>query len=70
MFPVEVYYTPEPERDYLEAAVRTVLNIHACEDEGDVLVFLTGEEVLSRFPYCFVRKLKTLFERLNSKAII
>ena len=43
-FPVELYYTPEPERDYLEAAVRTVIQIHACEPEGDVLLFLTGEE--------------------------
>ncbi|KAJ3045911.1 hypothetical protein HDV00_006177 [Rhizophlyctis rosea] len=43
-FPVEIYYTPEPERDYLDAAIRTVLQIHTCEDPGDILVFLTGEE--------------------------
>lgn len=43
-FPVEIYYTPEPERDYLEAAIRTVLQIHTCEDPGDILLFLTGEE--------------------------
>lgn len=43
-FPVETYYTPEPEPDYLEAAIRTVLMIHQAEDEGDILVFLTGEE--------------------------
>lgn len=42
--PVEIFYTPEPERDYVEAAIRTVLQIHALEDEGDILVFLTGEE--------------------------
>ncbi|KAL0941156.1 pre-mRNA splicing factor ATP-dependent RNA helicase prp43 [Colletotrichum truncatum] len=42
--PVEIFYTPEPERDYVEAAIRTVLQIHASEGEGDVLVFLTGEE--------------------------
>lgn len=34
----------EPERDYLEAAIRTVVQIHVCEGEGDILVFLTGEE--------------------------
>jgi pre-mRNA-splicing factor ATP-dependent RNA helicase DHX15/PRP43 len=43
-FPVEIYYTPEPEKDYLEAAIRTTLQIHACEDQGDILLFLTGEE--------------------------
>jgi len=34
----------EPERDYLEAAIRTVVQIHMCEPLGDILVFLTGEE--------------------------
>lgn len=42
--PVEIFYTPEPEQDYVEAAVRTVLQIHATEGEGDILLFLTGEE--------------------------
>jgi hypothetical protein len=43
---VEIFYTPEPERDYLEAAIRTVVQIHLCEEiEGDVLLFLTGQEV-------------------------
>jgi pre-mRNA-splicing factor ATP-dependent RNA helicase DHX15/PRP43 len=43
---VEVFYTPEPERDYLEASIKTVLQIHLCEKLGDILVFLTGEEVI------------------------
>lgn len=43
--PVEIFFTPEPERDYLEAAIRTVLQIHMCEEEaGDILLFLTGQE--------------------------
>lgn len=42
--PVEIFYTPEPEKDYVEAAVRTVLQIHASEAEGDILLFLTGED--------------------------
>ena len=41
---VDRFYTPEPEPDYLEAAIRTVLMIHQAEPEGDILVFLTGEE--------------------------
>lgn len=43
-YPVSLYYTPEAERDYIEASIRTVLQIHATEDEGDILLFLTGEE--------------------------
>jgi pre-mRNA-splicing factor ATP-dependent RNA helicase DHX15/PRP43 len=42
--PVEIFYTQEPEPDYVEAAIRTVLMIHRAEDEGDILLFLTGEE--------------------------
>lgn len=42
--PVEIFYTAEAERDYIEASVRTVLQIHATEAEGDILLFLTGEE--------------------------
>mmetsp|Transcript_35068 Transcript_35068/g.99430 ORF Transcript_35068/g.99430 Transcript_35068/m.99430 type:complete len:701 (+) Transcript_35068:157-2259(+) len=44
LHPVEIFYTQEPERDYLEAAIRTVVQIHVCEEPGDVLLFLTGEE--------------------------
>lgn len=43
-FPVETYYTEEPETDYVESAIRTVLMIHQAEDPGDILVFLTGSE--------------------------
>ena len=42
--PVEVFYTPEAEKDYVEASIRTVLQIHTQEPEGDILLFLTGEE--------------------------
>ncbi|KOM39382.1 hypothetical protein LR48_Vigan03g276400 [Vigna angularis] len=44
LHPVEIFYTQEPERDYLEAGIRTVVQIHMCEPPGDILVFLTGEE--------------------------
>ena len=44
LHPVEIFYTQSPERDYLEAAIRTAVQIHVCEPPGDVLIFLTGEE--------------------------
>lgn len=43
-YPVDIYYTPEFQRDYLDSAIRTVLQIHATEDAGDILLFLTGED--------------------------
>ena len=47
-FPVEVFYTAEPERNYVEAAVRTAIQIHKCEGLGDILVFLTGEQEIEQ----------------------
>ncbi|KAJ8623449.1 hypothetical protein MRB53_031978 [Persea americana] len=44
LHPVQIYYTDEPQRDYLEAATRTAVQIHMSEPPGDILVFLTGEE--------------------------
>lgn len=42
-FPVEVLYTKEPETDYLDASLITVMQIHLREPPGDILLFLTGE---------------------------
>ncbi|KAJ6501940.1 P-loop containing nucleoside triphosphate hydrolase protein [Mycena sanguinolenta] len=47
-FPVEIFYTQEPEPDYVEAAIRTVLMIHRAEDPGDILLFLTGAEEIEK----------------------
>lgn len=43
-FPVEIYFTQDPESDYLDAALVTVMQIHLTEPPGDILVFLTGQE--------------------------
>ncbi|KAJ9651998.1 DEAH-box ATP-dependent RNA helicase prp22 [Neophaeococcomyces mojaviensis] len=43
-FPVEIMYSREPEEDYLDAALTTVMQIHLTEPAGDILLFLTGSE--------------------------
>lgn len=47
-FPVEVFYTAKAERNYVEAAVRTTMQIHQCEGPGDILVFLTGQQEIDQ----------------------
>jgi len=48
-FPVEVFVAPRPVADYLEAALSTVYHILLFEPkEGDILVFLTGEEEIEQ----------------------
>lgn len=46
--PIEILYTPQPEANYLAAAITTVFQIHLSEqNDGDVLVFLTGEDEIT-----------------------
>ncbi|CAD2111971.1 adenosinetriphosphatase [Plasmodium vinckei petteri] len=47
IFPVEILHSKEPESDYVEACLITVLNIHLNEHPGDILVFLTGQEEIN-----------------------
>ncbi|MED6292531.1 Pre-mRNA-splicing factor ATP-dependent RNA helicase dhx15 [Characodon lateralis] len=48
-----MFYTPQPERDYLEAAVCTAIQIHMSgEDEREILLFLTGQERLGHCNLC------------------
>ncbi|KAI0225509.1 DEAH-box ATP-dependent RNA helicase prp43 [Massospora cicadina] len=65
-FPVEIYYTPEPERDYIEASIRTVVQIHVCEEPGDILLFLTGEEEIE--DAC--KKIRLEIDRLRQRSAV
>ncbi|CAK8997295.1 unnamed protein product [Durusdinium trenchii] len=42
--PVQVFYTPAPEPDIIEAALISVLQLHLTRPAGDVLVFLPGQD--------------------------
>jgi ATP-dependent RNA helicase DHX8/PRP22 len=43
-YPVEIMYSREPESDYLDSALTTIMQIHLSEGPGDILLFLTGKE--------------------------
>ena len=43
-FPVEIKYLTNPTDDYVECAIKKVIEIHQNEKKGDILLFLTGEE--------------------------
>lgn len=61
-FPVEILYCNEPEPDYLEAALITVMQIHLSEPAGDVLVFLTGQEEIDTCAEILYNRMKALGE--------
>ena len=43
-FPVEIKYLAAPTDDYVDCAIKKVIQIHKEEKPGDILLFLTGEE--------------------------
>jgi ATP-dependent RNA helicase DHX8/PRP22 len=59
-YPVEVLYTKEPESDYLDAALITVMQIHLSEPPGDILLFLTGQEEIDTSCEILYERMKAL----------
>ena len=43
-YPIDILYLEQAAEDYLETAVKSVIDIHSGEGGGDILVFLTGRE--------------------------
>jgi ATP-dependent RNA helicase DHX8/PRP22 len=59
-FPVEIMYSREPESDYLDAALVTVMQIHLTEPAGDILLFLTGKEEIDSSCEILSERMKAL----------
>jgi ATP-dependent RNA helicase DHX8/PRP22 len=59
-YPVEILYTKEPESDYLDAALITVMQIHLSEPPGDILLFLTGQEEIDTSCEILYERMKAL----------
>ncbi|GJQ85215.1 hypothetical protein Trydic_g13056 [Trypoxylus dichotomus] len=59
-FPVEILYTKEPETDYLDASLITVMQIHLREPPGDILLFLTGQEEIDTACEILYERMKSL----------
>ena len=69
-FPVEVMYTKEPESDYLDAALLTVMQIHLNEPPGDILLFLTGQEEIETSCQVLYERMKALGPKVPELIIL
>ncbi len=49
MFPVDIFYMSQPCKNYVTKAAEITLDIHLKKPEGDILVFLTGQEEIESF---------------------
>lgn len=43
-FPVDLFFSKCPVEDYVDAAVKQTLQIHLQQNEGDILIFMPGQE--------------------------
>ncbi|KAK6120410.1 hypothetical protein DH2020_045890 [Rehmannia glutinosa] len=69
-FPVEILYTKQPESDYLDASLITVSQIHLTEPEGDILLFLTGQEEIDYACQCLYERMKGLGKNVPELIIL
>ena len=70
MYPVDIFYTKSPEADYVDAAVVTVLQIHVTQPlDGDILVFLTGQEEIETATEVLTQRTRNLGSRIKELII-
>jgi ATP-dependent RNA helicase DHX33 len=50
--PVKIFYTSEPQPDFLDAALKAFFQIHNQEEVGDILIFLPGSFLVILFILC------------------
>ena len=63
-FPVTLLFAKEPESDYLDAALITVMQIHLREPPGDILLFLTGQEEIDTAAEILHERIKSVEREL------
>ncbi|KAI0640101.1 P-loop containing nucleoside triphosphate hydrolase protein [Trametes polyzona] len=69
-YPVEILYTKEPETDYLDASLITVMQIHLSEPPGDILLFLTGQEEIDTACEILYERMKALGPKVPELIIL
>ncbi|RZF33169.1 hypothetical protein LSTR_LSTR004855 [Laodelphax striatellus] len=69
-FPVDIYYTKAPEADYVDACVVSILQIHATQPLGDILVFLTGQEEIETCQELLQDRVRRLGSRIKELLIL
>ncbi|KAH7826471.1 ATP-dependent RNA helicase DHX8/PRP22 [Monocercomonoides exilis] len=69
-YEVEVFYAKQPEPNYLEAATIAAMQIHLKESEGDILVFLTGQEEIDLCCSILHKRMKDLGDKVPELIIL
>jgi pre-mRNA-splicing factor ATP-dependent RNA helicase DHX15/PRP43 len=70
MYPVDVMYCEKPVDDYIESSIQTAVRIHQYEKEGDILLFLTGEEEIETVCATIKQEVKDLGKSVGYVSVI
>ncbi|XP_022132197.1 probable pre-mRNA-splicing factor ATP-dependent RNA helicase DEAH4 isoform X1 [Momordica charantia] len=70
LYPVEILYGNERPKSYLESCLKTAIDIHTQEPEGDVLIFMTGQDDIEKLVSKLEEKVYNLEEGSCMDAII
>ncbi|KAK9074621.1 hypothetical protein SSX86_007219 [Deinandra increscens subsp. villosa] len=60
LFPVEILYSAEQPKSYIESSLRKAIDIHVNEPEGDILIFMTGQDDIEKLVSKLEEKIQSL----------
>ncbi|EDW11612.1 pre-mRNA-splicing factor ATP-dependent RNA helicase DHX16 [Drosophila mojavensis] len=69
-YPVDIFYTKAPEADYIDACCVSVLQIHATQPLGDILVFLTGQDEIETCQEVLQDRVKRLGSKIRELIVV
>ncbi|XP_065874215.1 probable pre-mRNA-splicing factor ATP-dependent RNA helicase DEAH4 isoform X2 [Euphorbia lathyris] len=70
LYPVEILYSKEPHKCYIESSLKAALDIHIHQPEGDVLIFMTGQDDIEKLVSKLEDRVQNLEEGSCLDAII
>uniref|UniRef100_A0A1J3HTC6 RNA helicase n=1 Tax=Noccaea caerulescens TaxID=107243 RepID=A0A1J3HTC6_NOCCA len=70
LYPVEILYSKERPGSYIESSLKVAIDIHVREPEGDILIFMTGQDDIERLVAKLEEKVRSLAEGSCMDAII
>ncbi|KAM7269320.1 hypothetical protein ACFE04_024817 [Oxalis oulophora] len=70
LYPVEILYSKESPKSYLESALKTAIDIHVREPEGDILIFMTGQDDIEKLVSKLENRVRNLEEGSCLDAIV
>ncbi|KAJ9169495.1 hypothetical protein P3X46_017682 [Hevea brasiliensis] len=70
LYPVEILYSKERPTNYIESSLRTAIDIHTRQPEGDILIFMTGQDDIEKLVSKLEDRVQSLEEGSCMDAIV